>query len=466
MPILGKTDRAHTEATIDLDVVGRVWVGAEKTDNSAGRTLEDKFRIECNDRTREIFKKHYGTDRPDKLNIFLPYATPDECFETWMESYTAQSFQHRCNGQRIIQKMCKVPYKGLKGEQLYSFQRQDVDEPCLKGEAPECAACGKGSGRFFFYVRELYASGMGATKAWMMSVSGTHNLIGLHAQLCALYKQYGALDVSPVPSPWTYGFIPYTLTRVEKKIMRPNAEKGSINGKTVYNQTGTRSKGSYWALSLSEDAEWLATLQRFMAFKEVQRLGGSAEAIALIGGDVPMLQGYQETSIWGQSERSIRNATNTRQIAAAIDVVRGEVSQGNLPAQALAEAESLGSSFVAVDKPKAKPKRQAKEVEAATVSDDDLAWLATFNALIKKTDSLEQVTKLQEWLRQPKQADFLAAKPAIEAQATTLVRDRILALGSVKTAPPSLDEATAIEPEVLTDFEEDEYPEFDVEEAE
>ncbi|MBD2076345.1 hypothetical protein H6F86_21160 [Phormidium sp. FACHB-592] len=464
MVILGKTDRATAEEKINLDVIGRVWVGAEKSDNSAGKTLNDKFRIECNDRTREKFIEHYGTDRPDKLNIFLPYATPDECFDTWYESYTAQGFQHRCNGQRIVQKMCQIPYKGLKGEQKYSFERQNVDEPCLKGNEPECATCGKGTGRFFFYVRELYAGGMGATKAWMMSISGAHNLTGLHSQLCALYKQYGALDSSPVPSPWTFGFIPYTLTRVEKKIMRPNQEKGTVNGKTVYNQTGTRSKGSYWALSLSEDPEWLSTLQRFMAFKEVQRLGGSAEAIALIGGDVPMLQGYQESSIWGQTERSIRNATNTRQIAAAIDVVRDEVSQGNLPTAALESAESLGNSFVAVDKPRAKPKKQAIATEEPTVSEADLTFLRTVDNSLNKAESVEQVAKLQEWLRLPKQAKFLASSSAVEAQVMQLVRDRILALGSVKTAVPEVEES-AIQPEVLTDFEEDEYPEFDTEDG-
>ncbi|MBW4583489.1 MAG: hypothetical protein KME42_28330 [Tildeniella nuda ZEHNDER 1965/U140] len=459
MPILGKTDVATAQETINLDVVGRVWVGDAKTDNSAGKTLGEKFRIECNDRTRGIFKEHYGSDRPDKLNIFLPYATPDECYHTWYESYTAQGFQHRCNGERIVQKMCQTPYKGLKGEQKIAFERKDVNEPCLKGDEPECATCGKGNGRFFFYVRELYAAGMGATKAWMMSVSGTHNLTGLHAQLCALYKQYGALDVSPVPSPWTYGFIPYTLTRVEKKIMRPNAEKGTVNGKTVYNQTGARSKGSYWALSLSEDPEWLATLQKFMAIKEVQRLGGGADAIALIGGNIPVMQGYQETSIWGQTERQIKNATNTLQIASAIDVVRDEVSQGNMPPDAITEAEGLAADYVAVEKPKAKPKKQA----TASAQNEGDKVLEKFQGLLVKAATIEQVNLAQEWLRKPDKWSTIAQLPGIEAQVMQSIRDRILELGTVKVSPPSLDDEgeDAIEVEAAIP---DEYADFDEEE--
>lgn len=456
MPIIGKTDSATVKERIDLDVIGRVWVGDTKTDNSAGKTLNNRFRIECNDRTREVFKEHYGTDRPDKINILLPFATPDENYHTWYESYTAQGFQHRCNGQRIVQKMCQTPWSGLKGEQRFSWERKDVNEPCLKGDAPECAACGKGNGRFFFYIRELYASGMGATKAWMMSISGTHNLTGLHDQLSALYKQYGALDVSPVPSPWTFGFIPYTLTRVEKKIMRPNQKKDTINGVTGWHQDGTRSKGSYWAISISEDAEWLATLQRFMAFQEAQKLGGGAEAIALIGGNIPILPAYQESSIWGDTERQIRQATNPRQIAAAIDVVRDEVSQGNLPADAITKAETLANSYQPVQKPISKPKKVANDTAEKV--------LEKFTGLLQKATLLEQISLAEDWVRKPDKWAAIASLPHIDDQIKQLVKDRILQLGSVAIKPPALDdeegaeEDDAIEPEVMP-----EYDEFDTE---
>ena len=109
--------------------------------------------------------------------------------------------------------------------------------------------------------------------------------------------------------------------------------------------------------------------------------------------------------------------------------------------------------------PKVQPQKQAEPSEVSTVNDGENVWLKAFTASLEKAVSLDQVKKLQDWLRQPKQANFLAAEQAIEAQALKLIHDRILALGAVKTAVPE-EEGKAI------DANEDEYPEFDLEDAE
>lgn len=262
MPIIGRTTPKTENAIGKLQVVGRLWKGAPKGTNSAGKDLLDKFRFEAPDPIREKFEEFYGDSMPKEVRIFLPYASTDEVFETWNESYTAQGFQHRCNGENIIQEMqpCKIAGKT-------KWQKVDVEKPCLRGDAPTCDRC-TANGRFFFYIQELYRSGMGSTKCFMMTVTGTHDIIGFTEQLRGLEAKYGCLHASPIPSPWTHGYIPYVLTRIERSISRPNGE--------------ARAKGKAWVLSISEDPEWLEMMQRWAQAQELMRLKDNPEVKRLL----------------------------------------------------------------------------------------------------------------------------------------------------------------------------------------
>lgn len=285
MPIIGKTDASSLEEkNIDLQVIYRLWKGepkqqlfnddgtprlnkAGKQMELAGADLEDKFRFEGSDRAVEQFLKVYGTLYPTQVRIFLPYPTVDQCFETWMEKYTFGSLQHRCNGERIIQKKSRKEYE-VGGKKRFTWVRENVDLPCVKLEKglDVCPECGKtGKGRLFFYVADLYAAGMGSTKCGMLAVNSEHDLATLSANLHRLQQKYGCLHASPIPSPWTYGYIPYILTRERKQIMKAAGES-QVQGET-------------WVVSISEDPVWLECLQRWQQAQEIKQLQGASEDV-------------------------------------------------------------------------------------------------------------------------------------------------------------------------------------------
>jgi len=309
MPIKGKTDAPVLENCIGkLQVVGRVWKGAPKSDRTAGKDLKDEFRFEAPDPIREKFIQHYGTDRPKSIRIYLPFGKTEDVFETWMEKYTAQGFHHRCDGEQIIQEM--QPSKVTIGnKESTRWERKDCNKPCRKGDSPVCPAGCQHYGRFFFYVRELYSNGMGSTRCFMMSVTGIHDVVGLTDQLRSLQNKWGALHASPIPSPHTFSYIPYLLTRFEKPISRPNGD--------------ARARGTAWVLSIAEDPEWLAAVQRFYQEQEILRVKAHPELMQLSGNIQPIALPAATISlppspVVDVTEQEIDREAGNRAIAASI----------------------------------------------------------------------------------------------------------------------------------------------------
>lgn len=269
MPIIGRTDKSPIEKSFPLNVSYRLWKGEPKGERSAGRDLKEKFRFSGSDRYVDEFAKHYGGLYPTQVKVYLPFPTVEETFETWNESYTAQSLQFRCNGERIIEEKTRI-----KVGKNWQFGKQKCDRPCQKPEGANiCDEC-KATGRFFFYVSELYQAGMGSTRCGMMAISGINDVIGLTNQLRALEAKYGNLMSSPIPSPMTHGYIPYILTREEKQIMRP-AKPGA----------DYQARGTAWVLTISEDPEWLALMQQWAVYQQVQALQGNPALAALVAGN-------------------------------------------------------------------------------------------------------------------------------------------------------------------------------------
>lgn len=279
MPIVGKTDkRIEVDYPCNLNVIGRVWRGTPKPEGGTGKDLKDRFRVEIkNERWLKEFSKHYE-EFPKELRIYLPYNDVDRTFETWFEAYGAGGLKLRCNGDRIVKERTREEYTVSsqgKNETRYIWDMEDVDKPCLKAGSKICPACGtKGSYRFYFYIRELYSAGMGSTKCFMMSGAGAYDLSGFHEQLRGVKEKYGSLTGSPIPSPLTFGFIPFILNREHRKTYRPAiAKQGS-----EWNWTGERTGSEAWTLSISEDPEWMSAYQRYEQWMEMQRLQLSGDA--------------------------------------------------------------------------------------------------------------------------------------------------------------------------------------------
>jgi len=97
MPIQGITDRESVKPRWPR--LGKLRKGNEKKANRPGEDLE-YFRL-VTDRPEivEAFKEAYG-EQPDVIPlVYLPYSTPDENFETWMEEWAASGLIHRCDGE-------------------------------------------------------------------------------------------------------------------------------------------------------------------------------------------------------------------------------------------------------------------------------------------------------------------------------------------------------------------------------
>lgn len=359
MPIVGITDKKTEDYPTGLSIIGKVWKGGEKTDRMPGRDLGDKFRVEIEDeRWRKKFLDAYGTLTPQSINIYLPFQTVDRCFETWFAAFTAQGFKHKCDGETIVEKMVGMPYEGRDGTKV-RYSKQKVNEPCLKGDNPVCNTCGeKGSGLLYFYVRELYSAGMGATKGFRMSIHGANDIPILHEQLSQLQQAYGSLSGSPVPHPATFGYIPFILTRTKRNITKPIVETKTENGKKRYNHTGARSQSEYWALSVSEDPAWLESLQRFYQEQEYMRLSAHPELLRLYNREV--------ISLPPSAQIALPSASTTVE-ATIVDVPQSESlatrSQPSKPASVRpATRMSAPSDPVETESPKKPPNENGQKI--------------------------------------------------------------------------------------------------------
>jgi hypothetical protein len=61
------------------------------------------FRVEFDaeeEETARKFEQVYGTE-PKRINMLLPFATPDENWKAWREAYVASGLVHRCDGRKV-----------------------------------------------------------------------------------------------------------------------------------------------------------------------------------------------------------------------------------------------------------------------------------------------------------------------------------------------------------------------------
>jgi hypothetical protein len=82
--------------------IGKLRKGATKpNDKQPGKDLEH-FRFDSDDPYAvERFEAAYGKE-PRQINIYLPYETVEENFQTWQESYVAGGLKHRCDGETCV----------------------------------------------------------------------------------------------------------------------------------------------------------------------------------------------------------------------------------------------------------------------------------------------------------------------------------------------------------------------------
>ena len=97
MPIKGLTDRAA-----QFPEIGRIRKGAPKEEFKPGHDL-DHFRVvfdESEEATQRLFEASYPA-KPRSLNVWLPFARLEDCWDAWIEAYLASGLIYRSDGERV-----------------------------------------------------------------------------------------------------------------------------------------------------------------------------------------------------------------------------------------------------------------------------------------------------------------------------------------------------------------------------
>jgi hypothetical protein len=196
--------------------IGKLRKGAARPTNGTGpgRDLE-YFRLVTDDEhAATAFRDHYG-DRPASVNIFLPFATPDHVFTTWMEDWKAGGLVHRCDGENVVVQL---------------NQRGTYDRHPL-GEGPPCPGGCTQVGRLAVVVPELQR-----LVALTVETHSKHDIIALTEQLRGYHALRGSL----------LG-IPFILRRVQRQVSTPDPKA-----------PGRRVRRVKWLLQLEPAPHWVA----------------------------------------------------------------------------------------------------------------------------------------------------------------------------------------------------------------
>jgi len=94
-PIKGLTDR-----NMAFPKIGNIRKGEPKGESKFPKDL-DYFRVEFDElevEAAEIFNNHYGPE-PKEILIWLPYKEISQCWDAWLEAYTAGAMVARSDGE-------------------------------------------------------------------------------------------------------------------------------------------------------------------------------------------------------------------------------------------------------------------------------------------------------------------------------------------------------------------------------
>lgn len=277
MVIKGLTDRIERS---DRSVLGRIEIavfkGDRKSQNSAGKTLEQNYRIvTSNLRIRKLLAAAYaqpnanGDIITDQINIYLPFDEPDRTFVTSMKAFSLSGPEVVCDRETISYEC--VPTKDEKG----NVHRPIVpcNKPCPVVGQPISVACPRGckpQGEFFFYIRELFDADF--LVPCRMTVRGYSDIDYIGLRLEQLQQEIGSITNSPFPSFPTRHKVPFVLTRASVAIKRPLMDTVTDNGKKEYIRTGKKTNGETWAVEINPHPDYMELHRAWRLADEMRRL--------------------------------------------------------------------------------------------------------------------------------------------------------------------------------------------------
>lgn len=223
MPIKGMTRREDLQPRFPR--IGKLRKGGERDEGARKPGPElDHFRFTSDDAdVVRAFHAAYG-DHPRLVNVYLPYATLEECFQTWKEEWTAGGLKHRCDGERTVIFLAD-PAKG-------KYETDPAKQIACPGGCDEV-------GRLEVIIPELFEAGYVGTVTME-----THSINDLITIAAALAK------TEEIRNGHKLGLrgIMFNLRRVQEKISAPGFGQNA----------GKRQRVKKWLVRLDPAPEWVA----------------------------------------------------------------------------------------------------------------------------------------------------------------------------------------------------------------
>lgn len=286
MPIKGLTD-----VTARFPCIGKLRKGGVKSGNRPGEDL-DHFRFDSKDKDAiALFKERYG-DRPQQIEVMLPYDTVDECFFTCKEEWAAGGLKHRCDGE-----ICSALQVGGLIQRHFA-----APVPCPGG----CKEVGRLNVVIPVLQRFAYAS---------CETHSKNDIVNLHSQLLAVQQEFGSLRR-----------VPFILTRRPEAISTPSGKDGK------------RVRRDKWMLSIEINPEWARTQFTLMQHQHQTGQLAGINNIEVIEASVEPVKAlpptkaiaFRETELWQSWRSRLQQCQDQETLARMEAIARQYANDGAL----------------------------------------------------------------------------------------------------------------------------------------
>lgn len=255
--IQGLNDKVTLKAKAITPAI-TVWKGEKKTAKSAGKNLNQKFRIEAPAGIRQTLKRigyeeKDGSLYTDTINLVPAYDDELQTFDSKMAAYTASQPLHFCD-------RFKIHTKFIKDNRNY-FQPIEADEKCpVAGTNHKCPKGCSYTGDFYFYIWELLLSGSAEfARLQVHGVKDNQNIAGF---LDEVKLNVGSIKTSPFASDETRTYIIYQMSRRTVKSKFPVMEGGE--------RTAKRGTKDDWIVHLNLHPIWQRRYDYHNSVKQLQ----------------------------------------------------------------------------------------------------------------------------------------------------------------------------------------------------
>lgn len=223
-------------------IIGTLHKGAP---HEEGKKLVELpyWRFTSNDPVvMEAFHAIYG-DQPTKINVYLPYPTPDENFQFWCEIWGKSGLIHRCDGENAI--LWRDGDRMIEGKKPCPGGHRDNDP--LKDA----------SGRLYVLIPDLIRAG--CVGYVQVQTKGKNDIAHIYKVLTDVYAMRGS-------NPEGLRGILFDLMRVKEKISVPGFGQNA----------GSRQRVDKVNIKIAPSAEWMQIQLQADATRALLPAGGIA----------------------------------------------------------------------------------------------------------------------------------------------------------------------------------------------